>query len=76
MVLGLTIIASAAAKGGSVDLRYRQDKSGREASVQYNQNLYKSKDGRSSVDAYGQGSRNFDRNRNDYAVGVKGSIKF
>lgn len=63
-------------QGGSVDLGYRKDQFGREASVQYNHNLYTSRDGRGSIDAYAQGSRNFDHNRNNYGGGIQGRWRF
>ncbi|XP_030373016.1 uncharacterized protein LOC115622997 [Scaptodrosophila lebanonensis] len=63
-------------QGGSVDLGYRKDAGGREASIQYNHNLYTSRDGRGSIDAYAQGSRNFDHNRNNYGGGIQGRWRF
>lgn len=61
---------------GSVKIDYTKDQRGREASVQYNHNLYKSKNGRGSVEAYAQGSRNFDHNRNNYGGGIQGKWRF
>ncbi|EDW33460.1 GL15586 [Drosophila persimilis] len=64
-------------EGGSVVVEASKDpQRGREASVQYNQNLYSSRDGRGTVDAYAQASRNFDYNRNDYGGGIQASWKF
>ncbi|XP_022215546.2 uncharacterized protein LOC111069690 [Drosophila obscura] len=64
-------------EGGSVVVEASKDaQRGREASVQYNHNLYSSRDGRGSVDAYAQASRNFDHNRNDYGGGVRASWNF
>ncbi|XP_065364056.1 uncharacterized protein LOC135957265 [Calliphora vicina] len=61
-------------QGGNIDFGVKQDQFGREASVNYNHNLYSSSDG--SVDAYAQASRNFDHNRNDYSGGIRGSWRF
>lgn len=61
---------------GSVDIGYSKDQRGREASVQYNHNLYTSRDGRGSIDAYAQGSRNFDHNRNNFGGGIQGKWRF
>ncbi|XP_005182247.1 uncharacterized protein LOC101893804 [Musca domestica] len=61
---------------GSVSIDYTKDQRGREASVQYNHNLYTSSDGRGSIDAYAQGSRNFDYNRNSYGGGIQGKWRF
>ncbi|XP_013109588.2 uncharacterized protein LOC106088557 [Stomoxys calcitrans] len=61
---------------GSVDIGYSKDQRGREASVQYNHNLYTSRDGRGSIDAYAQGSRNFDHNRNSFGGGIQGKWRF
>ncbi|XP_017018399.1 uncharacterized protein edin [Drosophila kikkawai] len=64
-------------EGGSVVLTASKDNQvGREASVQYNHNLYTSRDGRGSIDAYAQASRNFDYNRNNYGGGVQASWRF
>ncbi|XP_075155387.1 uncharacterized protein LOC142228762 [Haematobia irritans] len=61
---------------GSVQIDYTKDQRGREASVQYNHNLYTSKNGRGSIDAYAQGSRNFDHNRNNFGGGIQGKWRF
>ncbi|XP_037936615.1 uncharacterized protein LOC119672938 [Teleopsis dalmanni] len=61
---------------GNIDLTYKKDQFGREAGLQYNQNLYKSDNGRFNVDAYAQASRNFDYNRNNYGGGIVGSWRF
>ena len=63
-------------EGGSVDVTVKKDQNGREAAVNYNHNLYTSNDGRGSIDAYAQGSRNFDHNRNDFSGGIRGSFRF
>lgn len=64
-------------EGGSVVITASKDSQvGREASVQYNHNLFTSRDGRGTVDAYAQASRNFDYNRNDYGGGVQASWRF
>lgn len=63
-------------EGGSVDVIVKQDQNGREASVNYNHNLFTSKDGQGSIDAYAQGSRNFDHNRNDFSGGIVGKWRF
>ncbi|XP_065363931.1 uncharacterized protein LOC135957172 [Calliphora vicina] len=63
-------------QGGSIDLGVKKDEYGREASVNYNHNLYSSSDGQGSIDAYAQASRNFDHNRNDYSGGIRGSWRF
>ncbi|XP_043649143.1 uncharacterized protein LOC122617365 [Drosophila teissieri] len=64
-------------EGGSVVVTASKDNQvGREASVQYNYNLYSSGDGRGSIDAYAQASRNFDFNRNDYGGGIRGTWRF
>ena len=63
-------------EGGSVDVTVKKDQNGREASVNYNHNLYTSNDGRGSIDAYAQGSRNFDQNRNDFNGGIVGRWRF
>ncbi|XP_037812260.1 uncharacterized protein LOC119604010 [Lucilia sericata] len=61
---------------GNIDFGVKQDQFGREASVNYNHNLFTSSDGRGSIDAYAQASRNFDYNRNDYGGGIRGSWSF
>ncbi|XP_023302881.2 uncharacterized protein LOC111684891 [Lucilia cuprina] len=61
---------------GNIDFGVKQDQFGREASVNYNHNLYSSSDGRGSIDAYAQASRNFDHNRNDFGGGIVGSWRF
>ena len=63
-------------KGGRLDVDVRKDQNGRQASVNYNHNLFTSRDGRSTIDAYAQGSRDFDRNRNDFSGGIRGSFRF
>ncbi|KAH8234684.1 hypothetical protein KR032_001864 [Drosophila birchii] len=64
-------------EGGSVVLTASKDAQvGREASLQYNHNLYTSRDGRGSIDAYAQASRNFDFNRNNYGGGVQATWRF
>lgn len=64
-------------EGGSVVVTASKDNQvGREASVQYNHNLYSSGDGRGSIDAYAQASRNFDYNRNNYEGGIRGTWHF
>ncbi|KAH8296871.1 hypothetical protein KR054_012323 [Drosophila jambulina] len=64
-------------EGGSVVLTASKDAQvGREASVQYNHNLYTSRDGRGTIDAYAQASRNFDFNRNNYGGGLQASWRF
>lgn len=63
-------------RGGGFDMGYKADQHGREASFQYNQNLFKSSDGRGSIDAYAQGSRNFDYNRNNFGGGIMGRWNF
>ncbi|XP_017058998.1 uncharacterized protein LOC108099861 [Drosophila ficusphila] len=64
-------------EGGSVVVTASKDNQvGREASVQYNHNLFTSRDGRGSIDAYAQASRNFDFNRNNYGGGVQGTWRF
>ncbi|KAH8376270.1 hypothetical protein KR200_008932 [Drosophila serrata] len=64
-------------EGGSVVLTASKDPQfGREASVQYNHNLYTSRDGRGTIDAYAQASRNFDFNRNNYGGGLQASWRF
>ncbi|XP_065364055.1 uncharacterized protein LOC135957264 [Calliphora vicina] len=63
-------------QGGNIDFGVKKDQYGREASVNYNHNLYSSSDGRGSIDAYAQASRNFDYNRNDFGGGIRGSWRF
>ncbi|KAH8266186.1 hypothetical protein KR038_008709 [Drosophila bunnanda] len=64
-------------EGGSVVLTASKDQQfGREASVQYNHNLFTSRDGRGTIDAYAQASRNFDYNRNNYGGGLQASWRF
>lgn len=64
-------------EGGSVVITATKDRQvGREANVQYNHNLYTSRDGRGSIDAYAQASRNFDYNRNNFQGGVQGRWRF
>ncbi|EDV51959.1 uncharacterized protein LOC6546321 [Drosophila erecta] len=64
-------------EGGSVVLTASKDSPmGREARVQYNHNLYSTGDGRGSIDAYAQASRNFDFNRNDFGGGIRGTWRF
>ncbi|KAH8372112.1 hypothetical protein KR093_010089 [Drosophila rubida] len=61
---------------GSVVITGSKDQAGRQAGVQYNHNLYTSKDGRGSIDAYANANRNFDYNRNNVGVGIQGSFRF
>ncbi|XP_037812283.1 uncharacterized protein LOC119604021 [Lucilia sericata] len=61
---------------GSIDLGARKDQYGRSASLDYNHNIFTSNDGRGSIDAYAQASRNFDYNRNDFGGGIRGSWRF
>ncbi|XP_016955350.1 uncharacterized protein LOC108028200 [Drosophila biarmipes] len=64
-------------EGGSLVLSASKDHQvGREASLQYNHNLYSSHDGRGSIDAYAQASRNFDHNRNNFGGGIQGTWRF
>ncbi|XP_017111881.1 uncharacterized protein LOC108135591 [Drosophila elegans] len=64
-------------EGGSVVITASKDNQvGREASIQYNHNLFSSRDGRGTIDAYAQASRNFDFNRNDYGGGIRGTWHF
>lgn len=49
---------------------------GREANLQYNHNLWTSRDGRGSIDAYANANRNWDANRNDFGGGIRGKIYF
>ncbi|XP_016986064.1 uncharacterized protein LOC108049402 [Drosophila rhopaloa] len=64
-------------EGGSLVITASKDNQvGREASLQYNHNLFSSRDGRGSIDAYAQASRNFDHNRNDYGGGIQGTWRF
>ncbi|XP_017862255.1 PREDICTED: uncharacterized protein LOC108613365 isoform X2 [Drosophila arizonae] len=61
---------------GSVVVTASKDQSGRQAGVQYNHNLYTSRDGRGRIDAYANANRNFDQNRNNFGGGVQGSWRF
>ncbi|XP_046803050.1 uncharacterized protein LOC111680568 [Lucilia cuprina] len=61
---------------GNIDFGLKQDQFGREASVNYNHNLFTSNDGRGSIDAYAQASRNFDYNSNNFGGGIRGSWSF
>ncbi|KNC22386.1 hypothetical protein FF38_08822 [Lucilia cuprina] len=61
---------------GNIDFGLKQDQFGREASVNYNHNLFTSSDGRGSIDAYAQASRNFDYNSNNFGGGIRGSWSF
>ncbi|TDG52720.1 hypothetical protein AWZ03_000953 [Drosophila navojoa] len=61
---------------GSVVVTASKDQAGRQAGVQYNHNLYTSRDGRGSIDAYANANRNFDQNRNNFGGGVQGSWRF
>ncbi|XP_037936614.1 uncharacterized protein LOC119672191 [Teleopsis dalmanni] len=61
---------------GHVDLTYSKDQFGRQAGVEYGQNIYRSDNGRFNVDAYAQASRNFDYNRNNFGGGIRGSWRF
>uniref|UniRef100_A0A1I8NKL0 Attacin C-terminal domain-containing protein n=1 Tax=Musca domestica TaxID=7370 RepID=A0A1I8NKL0_MUSDO len=60
--------------GGSAD--FTKDNFGRQASVQLNQNLFTSRDGRGTIDAYAQGTRNFDYNYNNFGGGIQGRYRF
>lgn len=61
---------------GSIGAEVTKNQDGRKVSVDYNHNIYTSKDGRGTIDAYAQASRNFDRNHNDFNGGIRGSWKF
>ncbi|XP_005182251.1 uncharacterized protein LOC101894491 [Musca domestica] len=63
-----------AGSGGSAD--FTKDNFGRQASVQLNQNLFTSRDGRGTIDAYAQGTRNFDYNYNNFGGGIQGRYRF
>ncbi|XP_019891873.1 uncharacterized protein LOC109612355 [Musca domestica] len=60
--------------GGSAD--FTKDNFGRQASVQLNQNLFTSRDGRGTIDAYAHGTRNFDYNYNNFGGGLQGRYRF
>lgn len=49
---------------------------GRQANLQYNHNIWTSRDGRGSIDAYANAQRNWDTNRNNFGGGVQGKIYF
>nr|XP_036220772.1 uncharacterized protein LOC106620226 isoform X2 [Bactrocera oleae] len=51
-----------------IQIKYENTKAGREGSITYNQNLLKSDDGSFSLDAYAQGRRNYDWNRNEIKI--------
>lgn len=61
---------------GSVVVTGSRDQQGRQANVQYNHNLWTSRDGRGSIDAYANAGRNWDTNRNNYGGGIQGKIHF
>ncbi|KAH8408569.1 hypothetical protein KR215_007818 [Drosophila sulfurigaster] len=62
---------------GSVVISGSKDhQTGRQAGVQYNHNLYTSRDGRGSIDAYANAQRNFDHNRNNFGGGIQGRWRF
>lgn len=61
-------------KGGRVDFTVQRDQNGRRAYVNYNQNLFNSRNGRVNIDAFAQG--NIDLNRNDFSGGIRGSFRF
>ncbi|XP_064547501.1 uncharacterized protein edin [Drosophila montana] len=61
---------------GSVVVTAGKDEAGRQAGVQYNHNLFTSRDGRGSIDAYANANRNFDHNRNNYGGGIQGNWRF
>ncbi|XP_075168003.1 uncharacterized protein LOC142240190 [Haematobia irritans] len=62
---------------GSVNIEYGQDQQrGREATIQYNHNLFTISDGRGTIDAYAKGSRNFYHNRNDFGGGIQAKWNF
>ncbi|XP_023174179.2 uncharacterized protein LOC111601695 [Drosophila hydei] len=62
---------------GSVVVTGSKDhQTGRQLDVQYNHNLYTSRDGRGSIDAYANANRNFDQNRNNFGGGIQGKWRF
>ncbi|XP_061401119.1 uncharacterized protein LOC133336858 [Musca vetustissima] len=63
-----------AGSGASAD--FNKDHFGRQASVQLNQNLYTTRDGRGTIDAYAHGTRNFDYNYNNFGGGIQGKYRF
>ncbi|XP_061401141.1 uncharacterized protein LOC133336880 [Musca vetustissima] len=63
-----------AGSGASAD--FNKDQFGRQASVQLNQNLYTTRDGRGTIDAYAHGTRNFDYNYNNFGGGIQGKYRF
>ena len=63
-------------QNGNINVGVAKDDFGRHANVDYTHNIYSSSDGRGSIDAYAQASRNFDSNRNDFNGGIRGSWRF
>ncbi|KAH8302979.1 hypothetical protein KR044_012809 [Drosophila immigrans] len=62
---------------GSVVVTGSKDQQqGRQVDVQYNHNIFTSKDGRGSIDAYANANRNFDQNRNNFGGGIQGRWRF
>ncbi|KAM7347522.1 uncharacterized protein ACRADG_007089 [Cochliomyia hominivorax] len=70
------LVRHARSPQGNIDFNLKEDQFGRQGSVTYNQNLFKSSDGRGSIDAYAQGVRNFDYNHNAFNGGIRGSYSF
>ncbi|KAM7348180.1 uncharacterized protein ACRADG_007594 [Cochliomyia hominivorax] len=70
------LVRRARSPQGNLDLRLHGDKSGNQGTVTYTQNLYKSNDGRGTIDAYAQGAHHFDYHKTAFNGGIKGSYSF
>ncbi|XP_030372156.1 uncharacterized protein LOC115622374 [Scaptodrosophila lebanonensis] len=60
--------------GRKVELKYTDDpaQGGRQSSVRFDQNIYKTQDGRGTIDVYAQGRKMYDWDRKDFGGGVEG----
>ena len=63
-------------ENGNINVSGSQGPNGREVFGAYTHNLYSSNDGRGTIDAYAQGTHNFDSHRNGFSGGVVGSWRF
>ena len=63
--------------GGSASFTYEDHpERGRNANLDFKQNLYTSDNGRYQIEAEARASRDFDHNRNDFGGYINGRIRF
>ncbi|KAM7347144.1 uncharacterized protein ACRADG_006806 [Cochliomyia hominivorax] len=60
----------------NLDINLRKDQFGRQGTIDYSHNIFSSSDGRGRVDAYAQGTHNFDTHNKAFNGGIRGSWSF